>query len=243
MKNYFHLCYIASLLLILPGCWFKKKEVNVNESTKENFVKEKNSSLASELENEHYDIISTGEDFSEEEREDEEISGKSIFDENEEDDELAKEDNHSYESNISVTNPLTETHGSRSLVLNNEIMSYVGLLHFDFGKDIIKPTEHAKIKIIVEDLKKKIKNATMKNLDYEIVLKGHACNFAGSRRYNLQLSDKRAQVVKKELIKHGIDSDFIISYGCGIEELVVKSGNKEQQNPNRRVEVFFVFKK
>lgn len=71
-----------------------------------------------------------------------------------------------------------------------------------------------------------------------IVVEGHACKFAGSGEYNMLLSEKRAQAVARWLIKHGIAADRIKVVGRGFEMCIVPVGNKEQQAPNRRVEIF-----
>jgi len=69
-----------------------------------------------------------------------------------------------------------------------------------------------------------------------IVIEGHACRFAGSPEYNMQLSEKRAQAVKDYLVDHGIPANKLHVVGRGHTMCIVPSGNKEQQAPNRRVE-------
>lgn len=69
-----------------------------------------------------------------------------------------------------------------------------------------------------------------------IVIEGHACDSAGSSEYNFQLSEKRAEHVADALVESGIDRKKIYTKGCGAEQLRVKTGDKEEQAPNRRVE-------
>jgi outer membrane protein OmpA-like peptidoglycan-associated protein len=72
---------------------------------------------------------------------------------------------------------------------------------------------------------------------YRIIIEGHACDSAGSTAYNMSLSEKRAQAVKDLLDKENIQGDvYVVGRGC--EHLVVPSGDKQQQAPNRRVEIY-----
>jgi len=72
---------------------------------------------------------------------------------------------------------------------------------------------------------------------YKLVLEGHACNSAGSTDYNMALSADRAQAVKEYFRQHGVEGD-IETVGRGSAHLIVPSGNREQQAPNRRVEIY-----
>lgn len=71
-----------------------------------------------------------------------------------------------------------------------------------------------------------------------IVLEGHACDSAGSSEYNFMLSEKRAERVADKLVACGIDRKQIYTKGCGAEKLKIKSGDRNQQAPNRRVEFY-----
>ena len=74
----------------------------------------------------------------------------------------------------------------------------------------------------------------------KIVVTGHACDFAGSEEYNLQLSDKRAKQMAEWIIHNtGIKEDDIIYFGCGTSRKVC-DGGKEAQSANRRAEVYIV---
>ncbi len=82
--------------------------------------------------------------------------------------------------------------------------------------------------------------AVVKNLaqkGYKISIEGHACDSAGSTEYNMMLSEDRARAVKDYFKKHGVHGKlYIIGHGCA--HLRVPSGNREQQAPNRRVEIY-----
>lgn len=72
----------------------------------------------------------------------------------------------------------------------------------------------------------------------KILVEGHACNSAGSDSYNLMLSAHRAQEAANYLVKKGIDKKSIKVVGRGSEMPIVQNGDKDQQAPNRRVELF-----
>lgn len=77
---------------------------------------------------------------------------------------------------------------------------------------------------------------SLENKGYKIILEGHACNSAGSKNYNLHLSEKRAEEVRKHLANNGVKN--VDTIGWGSENLIVPSGTAEQQSPNRRVEFY-----
>ncbi len=71
-----------------------------------------------------------------------------------------------------------------------------------------------------------------------VVIEGHADCYAGSHEYNMHLSEKRAQSVKRYLIEHGVPEHQLNVVGRGDTMCIVPSGDKEQQAPNRRVEFY-----
>lgn len=73
---------------------------------------------------------------------------------------------------------------------------------------------------------------------YEIVIEGHACDSAGSRDYNMHLSESRAQGIADHFVKSGFNKKRVSTVGRGCEMLIVAQGTKEQQAPNRRVEIY-----
>lgn len=76
------------------------------------------------------------------------------------------------------------------------------------------------------------------NKGYDLTVEGHACNSAGNKDYNIMLSEKRAEGIKKFFVENGIDEHNIRTVGWGYERPVVPFGTTEQQAPNRRVEVY-----
>jgi len=76
--------------------------------------------------------------------------------------------------------------------------------------------------------------------DYVMVIVGHTDN-TGSPDYNVRLSARRAEAVKEWLVKrYGMAANKLDTMGRGSQELLVVSGNVDDQAPNRRVEVVLV---
>lgn len=71
-----------------------------------------------------------------------------------------------------------------------------------------------------------------------IIIEGHACNSEGSERYNIELSNKRALTMKNYIINNtNINPENLSVFGCGTSHLIVY-GNRAEQSPNRRAEIF-----
>ena len=68
---------------------------------------------------------------------------------------------------------------------------------------------------------------------------GHTCDL-GPEAYNLQLSNRRAEAVKRELVALGIDPDAIITDGRGEAEPRVPNTSEANRETNRRVDVQFI---
>jgi outer membrane protein OmpA-like peptidoglycan-associated protein len=134
-------------------------------------------------------------------------------------------------------------HQSSIKQTKQEIILKIGTILFDFNVyKKIKDGQQAKLDEIVE----KIKGSSLDKEFAGIIIKGHACNSEGSEEYNLQLSDKRANTIKKHIVKklseEKLEGLEVSSFGCGTSELLAH-GNRKQQDPNRRAEIFIVFNK
>ena len=73
----------------------------------------------------------------------------------------------------------------------------------------------------------------------KVVVEGHACNSAGSAKYNMMLSEKRAKKVAAWLKENGFSIKRLHIVGRGCEMPIVSSGSREEQAPNRRVEMYY----
>jgi OOP family OmpA-OmpF porin len=69
----------------------------------------------------------------------------------------------------------------------------------------------------------------------KIVVEAHTDDI-GAAKYNMGLSHRRAQSVKKQLIQMGVEADRIITKGYGETRPKVENSNDENRQINRRVE-------
>jgi hypothetical protein len=69
-----------------------------------------------------------------------------------------------------------------------------------------------------------------------IVVTGHT-DTAGSAAYNMELSQRRAEVVANELIRRGVSATDIATLGRGEEDLLVPTADGVSEPRNRRVEI------
>ncbi len=107
-------------------------------------------------------------------------------------------------------------------------------IYFNFDEAGIRIDQESSVK---EDIKKARELASKGE---KIVVEGHACHSAGSRTYNVLISERRAQEVAERLVNNGIDNDQIKVVARGTEMPRVQGGNRDEQAPNRRVELFGV---
>lgn len=101
-------------------------------------------------------------------------------------------------------------------------------IYFDFDKSNIRADQVYYLDSNVAVLKE--------NPDLKIVLGGHA-DERGTKEYNVKLSTRRAETVKKYLIEKGIDAGRIFIYAYG-EEYPAADGHTESSwSFNRRVDI------
>jgi len=100
-------------------------------------------------------------------------------------------------------------------------------VEFDFDKDSIRPEYDSDIM--------KVANFLKEYPDTTVVLEGHT-DSKGSEEYNLDLSKKRAESVKKYLVdKFGILASRISTRGFGESQPVATNETEEGRQQNRRV--------
>jgi len=102
-------------------------------------------------------------------------------------------------------------------------------INFDFNKANVK-------KIYYKDIKKLALAIKANPKIKRIMVTGYTDDI-GSKRYNYELSVKRAQAVAKLLVKFGIKPDMIISRGYGEDYPLVPNTTETNRALNRRVEV------
>lgn len=105
-------------------------------------------------------------------------------------------------------------------------------LVFEFNKDVIKPISFPYLNELAD---------VMRETDWDLKLNGHTDN-VGSAEYNLQLSKKRAEAVKKYLENQGIKPDRITAEGLGSTKPIADNKTEGGRSKNRRVE-FIIVKK
>ena len=95
-----------------------------------------------------------------------------------------------------------------------------------------------KIRNLVDALiraKKQLNSANVQNFKFEV--SGHT-DTSGNAAHNKELSLKRAEVIVKELVTHGVSTNDIMAVGKGSEEPLVKPDNTPAKKAkNRRYEI------
>jgi type IX secretion system PorP/SprF family membrane protein len=107
-------------------------------------------------------------------------------------------------------------------------------LHFPFefnSADLDEETE-----VFLENLT----NTLLESEHLKVRIVGHTDNI-GSDKFNLHLSHKRAEAVKRKLIKMGISADRMITDGKGKNEPLNKNETEEDRARNRRVEILIYY--
>lgn len=101
------------------------------------------------------------------------------------------------------------------------------LILFDFDSDRLRPLS----KEILVELSQYLKSNPLKNLRVE----GHTCT-VGGKDYNLNLSQRRAESVKKFLVNQcGISASKLIPIGYGFSKPVKTNDTEAGRQMNRRV--------
>ena len=103
----------------------------------------------------------------------------------------------------------------------------VNLIFFDFDSDKLRPESTADLQEAVRLLRQ------YPSLRVEI--QGHT-DSTGPADYNLHLSQRRAEAVKRYLVAHGISPDRLIAKGYGETQPVAPNDTEENRQKNRRVE-------
>ncbi len=137
-----------------------------------------------------------------------------------------------------VLEHLSETASSRLGERYSDSLKYgLQIIYFDFDGKKIKADQVEKIEKNLDIVKKMVLKG------YDVVVEGHSCDSAGSPEYNLILSEDRSKAVLDYLIDNRVEKDSVTNLGRGCEMKIVPFGNREQQSPNRRVEIFLYLKR
>ncbi len=110
-------------------------------------------------------------------------------------------------------------------------------VYFGFNQNKVGNEQRAKLDHNADKAKQLLADA---GTDAKLVVEGHACASAGSDVYNMALSLQRATEVSNQLAAAGVSRNQLKTVGRGNEMLVVKEGGREEQAPNRRVEMHVI---
>jgi len=99
---------------------------------------------------------------------------------------------------------------------------------FDFNSYELKPEAKETLRRIAETLRQNPNNV--------IVIAGFT-DSTGDFNYNVELSTKRAEAVRKFLILNGVDPTRILVFGCGPKCPIAPNNTPEGRALNRRVEI------
>ncbi|HEX9850553.1 OmpA family protein [Candidatus Deferrimicrobium sp.] len=104
-------------------------------------------------------------------------------------------------------------------------------VNFDFDKSSIRKADISELEKAVEFVKK--------YPDSKVVVVGHT-DSRGTDKYNMNLSQRRADAVKKYLVDKGNKTDRITAEGKGEAEPIADNKTEKGRFENRRVEVLIV---
>ena len=100
-------------------------------------------------------------------------------------------------------------------------------IHFAYNKAVIKSDSYKLLQELI-DIAKSCPNET-------IVIAGHT-DSDGKESYNKALSEKRANAVKRYLVKKGISTSRLESIGYGENNPIADNATKQGKEKNRRIE-------
>ncbi|HLT75695.1 MAG TPA: OmpA family protein, partial [Ohtaekwangia sp.] len=103
---------------------------------------------------------------------------------------------------------------------------------FDFGA--------AELDQSSQDYLDELARALNDNPALEVELSGHTDDI-GSHKFNMRLSFDRANTLKDELIRRGIDETRITVYGKGETEPLNENKTDQERAENRRVEMRILY--
>lgn len=107
------------------------------------------------------------------------------------------------------------------------IMEKADNVYFELGKDVIQNNYSDALNQVAELMKK--------NPNYTLEIEGHTDN-TGDAAKNMDLSQRRANTIKKYLVTKGIDEKRLTAQGFGDTRPLVPNDSEENKAKNRRVE-------
>lgn len=114
------------------------------------------------------------------------------------------------------------------IVVTDKKIELKQTIFFATGKATIKSGSYSMLNEIADA----VKNAPSIK---KVVIEGHT-DSTGSRRYNVKLSQKRADAVRKYLISKGVSASKLKAVGYGPDKPIASNRTRSGQAKNRRVE-------
>ena len=109
------------------------------------------------------------------------------------------------------------------------------ILQFKNNSDQIDNNAHKKLDAFYEYI--------TKNKDYDAIIVGHTSKTKNSNlKYNIKLSEKRAQSIKDILVSMGIDGNRLTSQGKGSMEPIADNSTKDGAYKNQRIAIKLIKK-
>lgn len=105
-------------------------------------------------------------------------------------------------------------------------------IQFNNGKATLKPSSHT----ILDQLAQ----AFIEHPDYIVDIQGHTDN-TGNRKFNLDLSDRRAQAVRNYLISKDVPPTQLTAHGYGPDQPISDNSTRARRAENNRIEFSITF--
>lgn len=255
MKKMSILLLISGASLFFTGCW-KRKKIEENHNVKKTGIIIENDLVTNLKENGllENDKSINAITYIDETDNLQVYSGKTIFaddeneiSENEKEVNLLLEEEKAVDSFINQIEKINaEKNNSHEFISSQEQQRlaflqkermHLGVLNFEFDRsDDIKESA----KDMLRSITNKLNELYILYPNMEVVIEGHACNSCGSERYNLELADERAKTIADKIfVTTSIPKERVFVFGCGTSHLIVQ-GNRLEQAPNRRAEIFVI---
>lgn len=100
-------------------------------------------------------------------------------------------------------------------------------IHFEYDSAVVKSGDHSKITAVADYLKSNSSNA--------VKVEGH-CDERGTDEYNRSLGERRAQAIREELVKAGVDAGRVDTVSFGRDRPVDTGHSEASHRKNRRGE-------
>jgi len=108
------------------------------------------------------------------------------------------------------------------------VLTLPGSVYFDSGHSDLKPTARERLGRIGQVL--------AGSSDRKILVEGHT-DLTGPAKFNMKLSELRAESVKAILVENAVSGDRIETHGYGSTKPVASNGTPAGRSQNRRVEI------